>query len=185
MENYIVEIILLYRLVTSVSCHAYTLTKLKSRLPAGPKAVKNKSPTAEQSGRRLMVVTRLGSRGTRLFTNCLQIVRPVPLSVFAQQRGIAVMSAPKVYVTRRIHDEAMQLLSSKCQVTRWDSDELVPRDELIKGVKGVDAVLCMLTDKIDSEVLDAAGKFATWWECVMRIIYMVIYLVTSSYNMLY
>lgn len=40
----------------------------------------------------------------------------------------------------------------------WDSDEPVPRAELLKGVAGAHGILCLLSDKIDTEVLDAAGK---------------------------
>ncbi len=36
-------------------------------------------------------------------------------------------------------------------------DRVLKRKELIKGVKGCDALLCLLTDKIDSEIMDAAG----------------------------
>lgn len=39
----------------------------------------------------------------------------------------------------------------------WDSDEPVPREDLLKGVQGAHGLLCMLSDKIDAEVLDAAG----------------------------
>lgn len=39
----------------------------------------------------------------------------------------------------------------------WDSDEPVPRSELLKGVQGAHGLLCLLSDKIDTEVLDAAG----------------------------
>lgn len=39
----------------------------------------------------------------------------------------------------------------------WDSDEPVPRTELLKRVQGAHGLLCMLSDKIDVEVLDAAG----------------------------
>lgn len=39
----------------------------------------------------------------------------------------------------------------------WDSDEPVPREELLKGVQGAHGLLCLLSDKIDAEVLDAAG----------------------------
>lgn len=41
----------------------------------------------------------------------------------------------------------------------WDSDEPLSRAELLKGVQGVDGLLCMLSDKIDIEVLDAAGLY--------------------------
>ena len=43
-------------------------------------------------------------------------------------------------------------------VTQWDSEATVPRDELLKGVKNVDALFCLLTDKIDADVLESAGK---------------------------
>lgn len=43
----------------------------------------------------------------------------------------------------------------------WDSDEPLPRAELLKRVQGVDGLLCLLSDKIDAEVLDAAGLYET------------------------
>lgn len=45
----------------------------------------------------------------------------------------------------------------------WDSDEPLPRAELLKRVQGVDGLLCLLSDKIDAEVLDAAGLFKAIW----------------------
>lgn len=42
-------------------------------------------------------------------------------------------------------------------MSSWDSDEPVPRAELLKGVQGAHGLLCLLSDKIDAEVLDAAG----------------------------
>ena len=39
------------------------------------------------------------------------------------------------------------------------TDDAVPREELINGISGCTALICMLTDKIDKEVLDAAGKY--------------------------
>lgn len=66
----------------------------------------------------------------------------------------------KVFVTRRIPQEGMKLLSaasSVCEVCQWDSDEPVPRAELLKGVQGAHGLMCMLSEKIDAELLDAAG----------------------------
>ncbi|XP_074530798.1 glyoxylate reductase/hydroxypyruvate reductase [Halichoeres trimaculatus] len=65
----------------------------------------------------------------------------------------------KVFVTRRIPQEGMKILSTSavCDVSLWDSDEPVPRAELLKSVQGAHGILCMLSDKIDSELLDAAG----------------------------
>ena len=33
----------------------------------------------------------------------------------------------------------------------------IPRTDLISRIKGVDALFCLLTDKIDDEILNAAG----------------------------
>ena len=43
------------------------------------------------------------------------------------------------------------------EVDLFDRDEIIPRKELLQRVKGVDALLSLLTDKIDAEVMDAAG----------------------------
>lgn len=43
------------------------------------------------------------------------------------------------------------------QIELWDSDDPVPRHELLKKVKGCDGLLCVLTEKVDAELLDAAG----------------------------
>lgn len=52
---------------------------------------------------------------------------------------------------------------NRCKVSLWDSDEPVPRAELLKGVAGAHGLLCLLSDKIDTEVLDAAGTLDITW----------------------
>ncbi|XP_052006332.1 glyoxylate reductase/hydroxypyruvate reductase [Xyrauchen texanus] len=65
----------------------------------------------------------------------------------------------KVFVTRRIPQEGMKILqiAGMCNLSVWDSDEPVPQAELLKGVTGAHGLLCLLSDRIDAEVLDAAG----------------------------
>ncbi|XP_061883236.1 glyoxylate reductase/hydroxypyruvate reductase b [Entelurus aequoreus] len=66
----------------------------------------------------------------------------------------------RVYVTRQIPPDGLRILRESGQVEfdLWDSDDVpVPRKELLQKVKGVDALLCVLTEKIDAELLDAAG----------------------------
>lgn len=75
---------------------------------------------------------------------------------FIQTRSMS--KKPKAYVTRRIPDPGTQILTPCCNVSFWDSDDIIPREELLKNVSGVDAILCMLTDRIDKEVLEHAGK---------------------------
>uniref|UniRef100_A0A6J0TLE1 Glyoxylate reductase/hydroxypyruvate reductase n=1 Tax=Pogona vitticeps TaxID=103695 RepID=A0A6J0TLE1_9SAUR len=65
----------------------------------------------------------------------------------------------KVFVTRRIPPEGLAVLhqSGVCSVQQWDSDEPIPQSELLAGIAGKDGLLCLLSDRIDKEVLDAAG----------------------------
>ncbi|XP_064423166.1 glyoxylate reductase/hydroxypyruvate reductase-like [Latimeria chalumnae] len=66
---------------------------------------------------------------------------------------------PKIYVTRKIPADGMKILnqSGLCKIEQWDSDDPVPRSELLKKVVGLDGLYCLLTEKIDAELLDAAG----------------------------
>lgn len=68
------------------------------------------------------------------------------------------MTKFKVYVTRRVPKPGIDLLLPECDIEFWDSDEAIPQDQLLKNVQGVGALFCMLTDKIDEEVLETAGE---------------------------
>jgi glyoxylate reductase len=68
------------------------------------------------------------------------------------------MDQPNVYVTRQIPQPAIDLLKTKCKVEVNPQDRVLSRAELIEKVQGRDAVLCLLTDKIDEEILKAAGS---------------------------
>lgn len=64
---------------------------------------------------------------------------------------------PKVYVTRMLPRAAMDALGAGCGYDVNEHPRPVTREELIEGVRGREAVLCMLSDRIDAEVLRAAG----------------------------
>ncbi|MBU3099926.1 MULTISPECIES: 2-hydroxyacid dehydrogenase [Clostridium] len=68
------------------------------------------------------------------------------------------MDKKRVYVTRRIPDEAIELLRKHFDVEINPCDRGLLREELIEKVKGKDAVLCLLTDNIDKDVLESAGN---------------------------
>ncbi|XP_044252794.1 glyoxylate reductase/hydroxypyruvate reductase [Tribolium madens] len=68
------------------------------------------------------------------------------------------MTRPAVYITRKINEEALKLLSATCDITSWPGSDPVPRAELLKNIANKDALFCMLTDKIDKEVLEKANK---------------------------
>jgi glyoxylate reductase len=67
------------------------------------------------------------------------------------------MSKPKVFVTRVIPDMGLELIKDFCEVDLWEEQLPPSREELLKHVQGVDGLLCLLTDKVDGELLDAAG----------------------------
>jgi glyoxylate reductase len=64
----------------------------------------------------------------------------------------------RVVVTGRIPQVALDSLRSEHEVSGWDSDEQIARAELLSRVQGADAIVSLLTERIDAEVLDAAGE---------------------------
>lgn len=63
-----------------------------------------------------------------------------------------------IFVTRKIPEAGITMLREAGHDVRvYPKDQIISREELLESVKGVDAILCMLTEKIDAEVLDAAG----------------------------
>ncbi|PJE58424.1 MAG: D-glycerate dehydrogenase [Candidatus Portnoybacteria bacterium CG10_big_fil_rev_8_21_14_0_10_36_7] len=65
----------------------------------------------------------------------------------------------KIFVTRQIPTQGIDLLKNAGhEVVVSSKDGVLTREELLAQVKGVDAILPLLTDKMDSEVMDLAGK---------------------------
>ena len=61
----------------------------------------------------------------------------------------------KIFITRRIPEEGIKLLSKYHQLDINPYDRVLTKKEIIKGVKGKDGLLCLLTDKIDKEILES------------------------------
>jgi glyoxylate/hydroxypyruvate reductase len=92
--------------------------------------------------------------------------------------------APKVLVTRMLPPQTQARLSGQdFELIQWQEDSPIPRHVLLEQVQGkfvscvhektsadiylflvigVDALFCLLTEKIDDQVLDAAGKPIVW-----------------------
>ena len=64
---------------------------------------------------------------------------------------------PDVLVTRPIMDGPLARLRERCDVTVHENEFGIPRDELLKVVEGRDALITMLTERVDAELLAAAG----------------------------
>ena len=62
----------------------------------------------------------------------------------------------KAFVTRKIPEEGLNLLKERgVEVEMNEEDRVLTKEEVIRGIKGKDGLLCLLTDKIDAEVMDA------------------------------
>ena len=68
------------------------------------------------------------------------------------------MSKLKVFVSRIIPPKGLDMVSAAAEAEIWP-DELPPSYEvLLEKVRGVDGLLCLLTDRIDANLMDAAGS---------------------------
>jgi len=67
------------------------------------------------------------------------------------------MEKPHVYITRNI-PKAIEILSGSCNVTMHKGKAIPSKKEVIKNIRDKDGLLCVLSDAIDSEVIDAAKK---------------------------
>lgn len=67
------------------------------------------------------------------------------------------MTKPYVFITRKISEEAIMPLKEIAEVHSWNSEsEAVPREVLEKEVKKADAILTMLSDRVDQALLEGA-----------------------------
>lgn len=68
------------------------------------------------------------------------------------------MSKPKVFSTHTLFEAPRKLLEQHFEVEYWNASERPSRAELLKRVEGKDALICLLTEKINDELLDAGPK---------------------------
>lgn len=72
---------------------------------------------------------------------------------------MAKKEVQKVFITRMIPDEGIKMLKKQkgLKIEIYERDKKIPRRELLKRVKGANIILSILTEKMDAEVMDAAG----------------------------
>jgi glyoxylate reductase len=64
---------------------------------------------------------------------------------------------PRVFVARRLPEEGLAPLAEALEVDLWPDELPPPRATLLERVRGMDGLLALLTDRVDDELLDAAG----------------------------
>jgi glyoxylate reductase len=67
------------------------------------------------------------------------------------------MSKPRIFVTRVIPEKGLEMLRQDANVEVWQDPLPPPYEVLVQKVRGMDALLCLLTDRIDGNLIDAIG----------------------------
>ncbi len=67
------------------------------------------------------------------------------------------MNRPRVFVSRIIPAAGLDRVSAACDAEIWPEQMPPPYETLSESVRGVDGLLCLLTDQVDGELMDAAG----------------------------
>lgn len=68
------------------------------------------------------------------------------------------MSKPKVFSTHPLFEAPRKMLDEHFEVDYWSRPERPPRAELLRRVADKEALVCLLTEKINDELLAAAPK---------------------------
>ena len=59
----------------------------------------------------------------------------------------------KVFVTHQLPGEQLAELASRCELTVWQGEGLLPAAGLRENLAGCQGLVCLLTDRVDSELL--------------------------------
>ena len=68
------------------------------------------------------------------------------------------MQKPKLFITRYIPEEAIKRLEEVFEVEIFPENRAITHEELKEKVKDIDALICLLTDNIDHEIIEAASN---------------------------
>ena len=68
------------------------------------------------------------------------------------------MDRPKILVTHRLFEEPRAKLGEHFDVEYWSDSDRPPRAEVLRRVADKDGLICLLTEKVDDELLAAAPR---------------------------
>lgn len=68
------------------------------------------------------------------------------------------MGKPRVYVTRIIPDQGLDLVREFCEATIWREELPPPREVILRETRDADGLLSLLTDRVDGELMDACPR---------------------------
>jgi len=64
----------------------------------------------------------------------------------------------RVFVTRRLPGAAVERLRAHHEVEVWEESGPPPREDLLERTQDADALLCLLTDRVDAELFDRCPR---------------------------
>jgi glyoxylate reductase len=68
------------------------------------------------------------------------------------------MTRPRVFVTRILPDKGMARIHDLADAEVWQEEEPAPYEVLLEKVEGMDGLVCLLTDRVDAEVIGRGGE---------------------------
>ena len=92
-----------------------------------------------------------------MLLNLSDSVKCVPIAAGGSGE-VGMASKPKILVTKLLFPAARAVLDKTGEIDYWPGPEAIPRAELLKRVADKDALVCLLNDKIDAELLTAGPQ---------------------------
>lgn len=74
---------------------------------------------------------------------------------------------PRVYVTRRLPERALEELLKVCEAEIWDREIPPPYDLIVEKAGDKEGLLCLLTDRIDAALMEAAPRLKVISQCAV------------------
>jgi glyoxylate reductase len=68
------------------------------------------------------------------------------------------MAKPRILATHPLFEPARQILQGSCEVEYWAKPERPPRPDLLQRVKDKEGLVCLLTEKVNEELLAVAAR---------------------------
>lgn len=74
---------------------------------------------------------------------------------------------PKVFITRMLPQKALDLILPACDAEVWQDELPPPRELLLQKARDLDGLLSLLTDKVDTTLMDSAPNLKVVSNCAV------------------
>ena len=68
------------------------------------------------------------------------------------------MTRPKIFIARIIPDLGLRFVNEHFPADAWSHEQPPTKDQLIEHSRGVDGLLCTLTERVDGDLMDSIGS---------------------------